>query len=68
MRYPQVSCFLFLGAFRALLKFDKEGNVKWLFDPMEIWEASGVRLVQNTFETDTNPQTVGKMKTLWQSN
>lgn len=49
MRYPQVSCFLFFGAFRALLKFDKEGNVKWLFDPIEIWEASGVRLVQNTF-------------------
>lgn len=56
------------GAFRALLKFDKEGNVKWLFDPIEIWDTSGVRLVQNTFETDTNPQTVGKMKTLWQSN
>lgn len=56
------------GAFRALLRENKNGELYWLFDPLEIWEASGVRLVQNTFETDTNPQTVGKMKTLWQSN
>ena len=56
------------GAFRALLKEDNSGELYWLFDPIEIWNASGVRLVQNTFETDTNPQMVGKMKTLWQSN
>ncbi|MEZ7740418.1 AIPR family protein [Gemella sanguinis] len=56
------------GAFRALLKENNNGELYWLFDPIEIWEASGVRLVQNTFETDTNPQMVGKMKTLWQSN
>lgn len=56
------------GAFRALLKENEEGGLYWLFDPIEIWEASGVRLVQNTFETDTNPQMVGKMKTLWQAN
>ncbi len=56
------------GAFRALLKENNSGELYWLFDPIEIWNASGVRLVQNTFETDTNPQMVGKMKTLWQSN
>ena len=56
------------GAFRALLKEKNNGELYWLFDPIEIWEACGVRLVQNTFETDTNPQMVGKMKTLWQSN
>ncbi|MFI3886735.1 abortive phage infection protein, partial [Streptococcus parauberis] len=56
------------GAFRALLRENNKGELYWLFDPLEIWEASGVRLVQNTFETDTNPQMVGKMKTLWQSN
>ena len=56
------------GAFRALLKENNNGELYWLFDPIEIWEASGVRLVQNTFETDTNPQMAGKTKTLWQSN
>ena len=56
------------GAFRALLKENNNGELNWLFDPIEIWEACGVRLIQNTFETDTNPQMVGKMKTLWQSN
>ena len=25
-------------------------------------------LVQNTFDTETNPNAAGKMKTLWQSN
>lgn len=55
------------GAFRALLT-DKEDHVEWVFDPIMIWEKAGVRLVQNTFDTDTNPQQVGKSKTLWQSN
>lgn len=55
------------GAFRALL--EKKGNkIIWAFDPIEIWEKVGTRLVQNTFETDTNPQQIGKSKTLWQSN
>lgn len=40
----------------------------WGFDPIEVWKKAGVRLVQNTFDTDTNPQNVGKSKTLWQAN
>lgn len=55
------------GAFRALLK-EKNNELYWEFDPMEVWEKVGVRLVQNTFDTDTNPQKVGKSKVLWQSN
>lgn len=55
------------GAFRALLK-EQEGDLVWNFDPIEIWETAAVRLVQNTFDTDTNPQLAGKNKTLWQSN
>lgn len=55
------------GAFRALLK-EKDGVLEWNFDPIQIWEKAGLRLVQNTFDTDTNPQQVGKSKTLWQSN
>lgn len=55
------------GAFRALL--EKKGDkISWAFDPIEIWEKVGIRLVQNTFDTDTNPQQTGKSKTLWQSN
>lgn len=56
------------GAFRALLKLDTNGNIYWQFDPLLVWEKAGVRLVQNTFDTDTNPQQVGKSKTLWQAN
>lgn len=57
------------GAFRSLLKFDKDnGTVSWLFDPIDIWEEVGTALVQNTFETYTNPQLAGKDKQLWLSN
>lgn len=55
------------GAFRALLK-EREGEIIWEFDPIEVWDKAGLRLVQNTFDTDTNPQNVGKSKTLWQAN
>lgn len=55
------------GAFRVLLK-NNEGSAAWDFDPLKIWELAGTRLVQNTFDTDTNPQQVGKSKTLWQGN
>lgn len=55
------------GAFRALLE-EKNGIINWGFDPIEVWKKAGVRLVQNTFDTDTNPQNVGKSKTLWQAN
>ena len=56
------------GAFRSLLKVNSEGQVSWDYDPIDIWNKVGVRLVQNTFETDTNPQQAGKSKVLWQSN
>lgn len=57
------------GAFRSLLKFDKAtGTVSWLFDPITIWDEVGTSIVQNTFETYTNPQLAGKDKQLWLSN
>ena len=57
------------GAFRSLLKFDADtGAVSWLFDPLEIWNEVGTSIVQNTFETYTNPQLAGKDKQLWLSN
>ena len=57
------------GAFRSLLRFDEaEGEVSWLFDPMDIWNEVGTSIVQNTFETYTNPQLAGKDKQLWLSN
>lgn len=58
--------FLFpiFGAFRALLK-TKDNELIWEFDPMEVWDKVGTRLVQNTFDTNTNPQQIGKSKTLW---
>lgn len=57
------------GAFRSLLRFDEtEGTVSWLFNPTDIWNEVGTSLVQNTFETYTNPQLAGKDKQLWLSN
>lgn len=57
------------GAFRSLLEFDEaEGAVSWMFDPIAIWNEVGTSIVQNTFETYTNPQLAGKDKQLWLSN
>lgn len=57
------------GAFRSLLTFNnKSSKVEWLFDPLDLWNKIGVNLVQNTFETYTNPQLAGKDKQLWLSN
>lgn len=55
------------GAFRALLHTKDNGDLDWEFDPIQIWQAIGVTLVQTVFDTDTNPQSVGKSKTLWQA-
>lgn len=57
------------GAFRFLVNYDAEiEKVSWLFDPLEIWNEVGTTLVQNTFETWTNPNLAGKDKQLWLSN
>lgn len=56
------------GSFRALLKRNNKGTLNWEFSPIDVWEKAGVRLTQNTFDTDTNPQQIGKSKTLWQAN
>ena len=57
------------GAFRSLLEFKAaNGTVSWQFDPVDIWHEIGTSLVQNTFETCTNPQLAGKDKQLWLSN
>lgn len=57
------------GAFRSLLKFDEvKKTVSWLFNPIDIWNEVGTSIVQNTFETYTNPQLSGKDKQLWLSN
>jgi len=57
------------GAFRYLIEIDEEtGEVNWMFDPIDIWNEIGTSLVQNTFETYTNPNLAGKDKQLWLSN
>lgn len=70
-KYSVSSGYLYpiFGAFRSLLRFDEtEGAVSWLFNPTDIWNEVGTSLVQNTFETYTNPQLAGKDKQLWLSN
>lgn len=57
------------GAFRSLLKYDEnEGEVSWIFDPIDIWNQVGASITQNTFESSNNPQLAGKDKQLWLSN
>ncbi|MBJ6131160.1 hypothetical protein JGT54_11400 [Staphylococcus aureus] len=56
------------GAFRALIKQEGSDSIDWEFDLLEVWQKTGRMLIQNTFDTDTNPQLVGKSKTLWQAN
>lgn len=56
------------GAFRALIKYDsEEKKIKWIFDPLEMWEEIGYLLAQNIFNTSNNPQLAGKDKQLWLS-
>lgn len=58
------------GAFRSLLQWDSQKKLlKWIFDPLELWEdGTGVSLVQNVFESSNNPQLAGKDKQLWLSS
>jgi hypothetical protein len=55
------------GAFRSLLRFE-QGILSWIFEPLELWNEVGVSIVQNTFETSTNPQFAGKDRQLWLAN
>lgn len=56
------------GAFRALIKYDKDQKkIKWLFDPLKMWDEIGHLLAQNIFNTSNNPQLAGKDKQLWLS-
>lgn len=55
------------GAFRSLLHFEQD-TLSWIFEPLELWNEVGVSIVQNTFETSTNPQLAGKDKQLWLAN
>lgn len=55
------------GSFRALLK-ERDGQLYWDFNPIEIWKRVALQLVQNTFTTTNKPQLAGQNKNLWQSN
>lgn len=44
-----------------------ENKIKWLFDPLEMWEEIGYLIAQNIFNTSNNPQLAGKDKQLWLS-
>lgn len=70
MRYDISIGFILpiFGAFRVLLKETKSKELTWSFDPIEVWEEMGEKLVQNTFETTRNPQEAGKNSTLWLNN
>ena len=68
-RYSVSSGYIYpiVGAFRSLLRFE-HGTLSWIFEPLELWNEVGVSVVQNTFETSTNPQLAGKDKQLWLAN
>lgn len=67
---PKGFLYPILGAFRALLEVDEEGNYKWSCDPYEVMEKIGPELVATTIERNRqnagNPNKTGKDTTLWQ--
>ena len=68
-RYSVSSGYIYpiFGAFRSLLRFE-HNTLSWIFEPLELWNEVGISVVQNTFETSTNPQLAGKDKQLWLAN
>ncbi|WP_241693184.1 AIPR family protein [Ligilactobacillus salivarius] len=60
--------FPILSAFRVLLYEKKDGTLEWRKNPIKMWEQVGTRLVQRTFDTDTNPNQLGKNRVAWQNN
>lgn len=60
-----------LGAFRALVRKDSNGNYCWGANPFEILNAIGGELVQTTVERSrtlgNNPQSVGKDNGNWKT-
>lgn len=59
------------AAFRAMLGQDPNtGELSWCLglDPKDVWEAVGEDLVMNVFDYATDPQTVGKSRSVYQSS
>ena len=63
--------FPIISAFRALL-VEKENTLEWVIDPIEVWNETRSKLVNNTIEMSrqlgNNPQSAGKSSTLWSQN
>lgn len=64
---PTGVLFPLLGAFRALIGINKNGNVMWNTDPFEFWKNHRVTLVSQVMDLLSNfnddPQTCGKRST-----
>lgn len=60
-----------LGAFRALVKKDSNGNYCWVTDPFALLDSIGGELVETTVERSrtlgNNPQSVGKDNGNWKT-
>lgn len=63
--------FPIIAAFRALIT-EKEGELVWEVNPLEVWNKLRGKLVNNTIEMSrqlgNNPQSAGKSGTLWSQN
>lgn len=64
--------FPILGAFRSLINVDKNGSFYWVLNPIDVWDKSKEKLVNNTIEMarslSSNPQSAGKNSQLWSQN
>ena len=66
---PKGIMYPLVGAFRALVRVDSEGNYYWAADPLQAWEDKKATLA--TFVMDTseelanNPANIGRSSNLW---
>lgn len=64
--------FPILAAFRSLIEINEDKTLKWIVDPLIVWDSVRGKLVTNTVEMSrqlgNNPQSAGKSNTLWVQN
>jgi len=63
---PKGLLYPLVGAFRALVTIDKNGNYSWIKSPFKVWSDIGSRLVSIILDEKTeNPDILAKNPNLW---
>ena len=63
---PKGLLYPLVGAFRALVTIDENGNYSWIKSPFKVWSDIGSRLVSIILDEKTeNPDVLAKNPNLW---